>query len=141
LRLVNLVLGLRSSGNGVDVGRGGGQAICAQNTQDALLVLLEQSGQTTLLTLLLNLGQLLRTGLANLQNIVLGGGGTSNGKEADSIGLAHGAQLGVASPGVALPVGVVGNVTRGDGDGVVVGQRRQGARGGETELRVQRDTG
>lgn len=139
--LVNLVLGLRSLGNGVDVGRGGGQAVCAQNSLDARLVLLEQSGQTTLLTLLLNLDQLLRTGLANLKDIVLGGGCASNGKEADSIGLAHGAQLGVASPGVALPVGVVGKVSRGEGDGVIVGQRRQGAGSGETELRVQRDTG
>lgn len=139
--LVNLVLGLRSLGNRVDVGRGGRQAVCAQNTLNALLVPLEESGQATLLTLLLNLHQLLRTGLANLQNIILGGGCASNGKQADSIRLANGAQLGVAPPSVALPVGVVGNVTRWDGDGVIVRQRGQGPGSRKTELRVQRDTG
>ena len=117
------------------------EAIGTQHTLNALLVLLEESGETTLFTLFLNGNQLLLASLSELQYLVLRGGLAPNGEESNGIGLAHSAELRVASPYIALPVGVVGNVTRGHGYGVIIRQRGQRAWSRETVLRVQGDTG
>lgn len=83
---------------------------------------------------------MLRASLAKLQDVVLGRGLAADSQEGDGVGLGDGAEGRVVPPGVALPVRVVGDVTGGKGDWVVVGERGVRARGGQAELRVQRDT-
>lgn len=50
------------------------------------------------------------------------------------------AELRVRSTGITLPVGVVGDVAGGNGDGIIVGLGVQGAGGRVSEVRIQRDT-
>lgn len=136
-----MVCGLSLLGDSVKVGRGRRQAIGTQNAGNASLVLLEVAGKTTLLALRLDRNNLLGTSLAELQDVVLGRSLATDGQERHGVGLGDGAECRVVPPGVALPVRVVGDVTGGKGDGVVVSERRVRARGGQAELRVQRDTG
>jgi hypothetical protein len=56
------------------------------------------------------------------------------------LGLVDDTELGVVAAVVALPVGVVGDVASGQRNGVVVLERRVGAGGRVTVVRVQRNT-
>lgn len=58
----------------------------------------------------------LRAGLAN--QLRLGRSGAADRQQGDGIGLVDDAKARVVAAGVALPVGVAGNVASGDGDGV-----------------------
>lgn len=102
--------------------------------------MLKESREAAFFALLLDSNQLLLSSLSDLENVVLGGCLASDCEQTNGVGLAHGAQLGVAPPDVPLPVWVVGDIARREGDWVIVGKRGNRARGGETELSVQRDT-
>ena len=70
--------------------------------------------------------------------LLLGGGGAAEGQQADGVALGHVAGAGVGAADVAAPVGVVGDVAGGGGDGIVVAVRVVGSRRGVPEVRVQR---
>jgi hypothetical protein len=134
---IKLIPRLRS----LEIARHRGHAVGPQNALDALIVFGEVGRKAALFTLLLNRNQLLVSGLPDLQNLVLGLGLAPDGEKGHRIRLVHGAQAGVVPPDIALPVRVVRDIARRDGHGVGVGQRGQAAGGGETIVRVQRDTG
>lgn len=119
--LINLVLRMRGLSRGVNVAGRWRQTIGTQYTLHALLVLLEERGQSSLLTLLLDGDQLLLPSLSNLQDIILGSCLTPNRKKADCIGLGHSAQLRIAPSHVALPVRVVGDISGRNGDRIIIG--------------------
>ena len=64
---------------------------------------------------------------------------TAHAQERNGLGLAHDGQARVVAPRVALPVRVVGNVARGESDGVGIRQRVQLARRRVAVVRVQGD--
>lgn len=90
------------------------------------------------LGLLLDGNELLLARLAD--ELDLGGSSAADGEELGELGLVDDAELGVVASRVSLPVGVVGDVARGQRHGVVVLERRVGAGGRVTEVRVERDT-
>lgn len=93
-------------------------------------------GQTRRLALLLGSNKRLLAGLAN--QLDLGARGAADGEQADDVGLADDAQLRVVAAGVALPVGVAGNVGGGQRDGVLEGLGGVGAGRGIAKVRVER---
>lgn len=98
----------------------------------------QELGQAVGLAVLLGSNELLLASLAN--ELDLGLGLAADSQQADNIGLVDDGKARVRTAGVALPVGVSGNITSGQRNGVVVLEGVVGAGGGKTEGRVERDT-
>lgn len=102
---------------------------------DALL--LEHLCQALLLSLLP--GRHERLGPLLADQVDLGLLGVADRQQGDGARLVDNAQAGVVPAHVALPVGVVGDVARGGGHGVVVCEGVEPARGRPAEVRVEGD--
>lgn len=111
------------------------QAIHQQFLGDIHALLLEHLRQSLLLAFRRGRDQRLAAGLAN--QLDLGGGRAADRQQGHRGGLVDDAQPRVVAARVALPVGVVGDVTGGDGHRVVVEGRIVAAGCGPPEMRVE----
>lgn len=96
--------------------------------------MLEVSRETTFFSSLFDFHQLLYTCIADLENVILGRGLTADRQQAHDIRLVDNAETWVVSPDIALPVGVIRDITSWDRDRIIIAQRRKGTGRGITEL-------
>lgn len=130
--MIQLVFGSRR----IQAARQGWQTICIQDTSSPLLIFPEKPGKAALLSLLLDRYQLSFTCFTKLQNFLwccL----TAYGKKTNNVGLIHRTESRIVSPSIALPVRVIGDVTRWNCDRVVIGQRWKRSWSRQAELGVQ----
>jgi len=100
--------------------RQGRQSILPKHSQRPLLPRLIEIARKAQLTIFLHLHQRIRARLTN--QLLLRRTLTSHLQESDNIALCHEGQDGVRASCIALPVWVVCDVARGDGDGIDEGE-------------------
>jgi len=109
-----------------------------QHVRRALLL---QICRQPILTLLLDLHQLLASLSTQLQYLIVRGRFASHAQQSDYIALRYRTQLRISATHIPLPVWVVCNVRGGYGSWVRVGRWVETARSGVAELGVERNTG
>lgn len=112
-------------------------AIHQQVLGDRNALLLKHARQPLLLALSSRRDQRLAALGANQLDLGAALGGIADRQQGDGVGLAHDREARVVAARVALPVGIVGDVARGHGHGVVVEGRVVAAGGRPAEVRVE----